>query len=136
MLVLELGGMRLFVRLLSIPKYILLPIVLVLCTVGAFATNNRMFDAQSIVLFGVLGYLMNKLKLPVAPFILSFILCDLLETNLRRGLMLTQNDFFAFFTHPIAAAFMVAAVLFVVWTVYKQMKDRRTGKAAGDEISD
>ena len=136
MLVLELGGMRLFVRLLSIPKYILLPIVLVLCTVGAFATNNRMFDAQSIVLFGVLGYLMNKLKLPVAPFILSFILCDLLETNLRRGLMLTQNDFFAFFTHPIASAFMVAAVLFVVWTVYKQMKDRRTGKAAGDEISD
>ena len=117
MLVLELGGMRIFVRLLSIPKYILLPVVLVLCTVGAFATNNRIFDAQSIVIFGVLGYLMSKFKIPVAPFILSFILCDLLETNLRRGLMLTQNDFLAFFTHPIAAVFMVAAVLFVVWTV-------------------
>lgn len=135
MLVLELGGMRIFIKLLSIPKHILLPIVLVLCTVGAFATNNRIFDAQSIVLFGVLGYLMSKLKLPVAPFILSFILCDLLETNLRRGLMLTQNDFFAFFTHPIAAVFMVAAIVFVAWTVFKQMKDRRTGKTTGDEIS-
>ena len=91
---------------------------------------------RSIVLFGVLGYLMSKLKLPVAPFILSFILCDLLETNLRRGLMLTQNDFFAFFTHPIAAVFMVAAIVFVAWTVFKQMKDRRTGKTTGDEISD
>ena len=125
MLVLELGGMRIFVRLLSIPKYILLPVVLVLCTVGAFATNNRIFDAQSIVIFGVLGYLMSKFKLPVAPFILSFILCDLLETNLRRGLMLTQNDFLAFFTHPIAAVFMVAAVLFVVWTVIKQVRNRK-----------
>ena len=46
-----------------------------------------------ILIFGVLGYLMSKFKIPVAPFILSFILCDLLETNLRRGLMLTQNDF-------------------------------------------
>ena len=125
MLVLELGGMRIFVRLLSIPKYILLPVVLVLCTVGAFATNNRIFDAQSIVIFGVLGYLMSKFKIPVAPFILSFILCDLLETNLRRGLMLTQNDFLAFFTHPIAAVFMVAAVLFVVWTVIKQVRNRK-----------
>ena len=73
----------------------------------------------------VLGYLMSKFKLPVAPFILSFILCDLLETNLRRGLMLTQNDFLAFFTHPIAAVFMVAAVLFVVWTVIKQVRNRK-----------
>lgn len=136
MLVLELGGMRLFIRLLSIPKYILLPVVLILCTVGAFATNNRIFDAQSIVLFGVLGYLMNKVKLPVAPFILSFILCDLLETNLRRGLMLTHNNFWAFFTHPIAAVFMIAAILFVAWTVYKQIKDRREGKVAGDAVAD
>ena len=78
-----------------------------------------------ILIFGVLGYLMSKFKLPVAPFILSFILCDLLETNLRRGLMLTQNDFLAFFTHPIAAVFMVAAVLFVVWTVIKQVRNRK-----------
>ena len=125
MLLLELGGMRVFVRLLSIPKYILLPVVLVLCTVGAFATNNRMFDAQSIVFFGVLGYLMSKLKLQIAPFILSFILCELVETNLRRGLMVTKGSFWAFFSHPIATVFMVAALVFIVWTAVKQLMSMR-----------
>lgn len=136
MMALELLGMRVFVRLLNIPKHILLPIVLVLSTVGAFATNNRIFDAQAIVFFGILGYLMGKFKLPSAPFILSFILGSLLETNLRRGMMLTKNNFGAFFTHPIAAVFIVLAVAFVAWTVFKQIRDRRTGKSKGDEIAE
>lgn len=136
MLICELFGMRIFVKLLSIPKYILLPLVLVLCTVGAFATNNRIFDAQSIVLFGVLGYLMSKLKLPVAPFILSFILGELVETNLRRGLMLTNGNFLAFFTHPIATFFMAIAVIFIAWNIFKQFRDRKAGKTTGDTVAD
>lgn len=136
MLVLELGGMRVFIKLLSIPKYILLPVVLVLCTVGAFATNNRIFDAQSIVFFGVLGYLMTKFKLPVAPFILSFILGELVETNLRRGLMVTKGSFLAFFTHPIAAVFMALAILFIAWTVVKQARERRHNTAMSDTVAD
>lgn len=129
MIILELGGMRIFIRLLSIPKYILLPIVLVMCTVGAFATNNRIFDAQSIVFFGVIGCLMGKFNIPVAPFILSFILGGLLETNLRRGLMLTRNNFWAFFSHPIAAAFMIIAVVFIAWVAIKQIREYKA-KAA------
>lgn len=128
MLILELFGMRIFVRLLSIPKYILLPLVLVLCTVGAFATNNRMFDAQSILFFGIIGYLMSKFKLPVAPFILSFILCDLVETNLRRGLQFTGGSFLAFFERPIAAVFMILAIVFLAWTIIKNFLDARKGK--------
>ncbi len=120
MLVLELFGMRIFVRLLSIPKYILLPAVLILCTIGAFAANNRMFDAQSILFFGVLGYLMAKVKLPVAPFILSFILGELVETNLRRGLQFTGGSFLAFFQSPIAAVFMVIAIAVIAWTAGKK----------------
>ena len=136
MLILELFGMRIFVRLLSIPKYILLPAVLILCTVGAFATNNRMFDAQSIIFFGVIGYLMSKLKLPVAPFILAFILGELVETNLRRGLQATNGSFLAFFTHPIAAVFMAIAIIVVLYSVVKPIIDRKKGKAAEDTVAD
>ena len=129
MLLLELFGMRIFVKLLSIPKYILLPAVLVLCTIGAFAANNRMFDAQTILFFGVLGYLMSKAKLPVAPFILSFILGDLVETNLRRGLQFTDGSFLAFFKSPIAAVFMIIAIGFIAWTALsKVIKERRQPK--------
>ena len=136
MLILELVGMRVFVRLLSIPNNILLPIVLVMSVVGAFATNNRVFDTQAIIFFGLIGYFMRKFKMPSAPFILSFILGDMLETNLRRGLMLTKGSFGAFFTHPVSAVFMILAVMFIAWTVYKQMRDRRLGKSMGDEIAD
>lgn len=129
MLLLELFGMRIFVKLLSIPKYILLPAVLVLCTIGAFAANNRMFDAQTILFFGVLGYLMSKAKLPVAPFILSFILGDLVETNLRRGLQFTDGSFLAFFKSPIAAVFMIIAIGFIAWTALsKVIKAKRQAK--------
>lgn len=136
MLVMELGGMRVFVRLLNIPKQILLPIVLVLCTVGAYASNNRIFDAQSIIIFGIMSYLMGKVKIPTAPFILSFILGGLLETNLRRGLMYTKGSFWKFFTHPIAAVFIVVAILFVAWTLFKQIRERRSGKANQDAVAD
>lgn len=128
MLILELFGMRIFVRLLSIPKYILLPAVLILCTVGAFAANNRIFDAKSILFFGVLGYLMAKVKLPVAPFILSFILGDLVETNLRRGLQFTGGSFWAFFKSPIAAVFMLIAIAFIAWTTVKNVINMRRAK--------
>lgn len=129
MLAVELFGMRVFVRLLSIPKYILLPCVLILCTIGAFAANSRIFDAQAILFFGVLGYVMSKTKLPVAPFILSFILGELVETNLRRGLQFTDNNFFKFFESPIAAAFMIIAVVFVVWNSYKALVEWKKGSA-------
>lgn len=122
MLILEMVGMRIFVRLLSIPKYILLPVVLVLCTVGAFGVNSRLFDVQSVVLFGIMGYLMSKFKLPVAPIVLSFILGELVETNLRRGLMMHQGSFLPFLTRPISAAFLLISVVFIAWTVYKEFK--------------
>lgn len=129
MLVLELFGMRIFVRLLSIPKYILLPCVLILCSIGAFAGNNRVFDIKAILIFGVVGYLMSKTKLPVAPFILSFILGDLLETNLRRGLQFTGGSFWGFFQSPIAAVFMIIAVVFVAYTFFRNYLNTKKKKS-------
>jgi putative tricarboxylic transport membrane protein len=107
-------GMRVFTKVLSIPQYILLPIIMVLCVVGAIGVNNRLFDAGALLFFGILGYIMVKFKFPVAPIILGFILGPLLETNLRRGLMYTQGDFLPFLTKPIAAFFLGLALLSVV----------------------
>ena len=72
---------------------------------------------------------MSKAKLPVAPFILSFILGDLVETNLRRGLQFTDGSFLAFFKSPIAAVFMIIAIGFIAWTALsKVIKERRQPK--------
>lgn len=112
-------GMRGFIKLLSIPQYILLPIIFALCVVGAYGVNNRMFDVYALLFFGVVGYLMSKAKIPLTPLVLGFILGPLLETNLRRGLMLSQGDFTPFFTEPIAATFLIITVISVGWKVWK-----------------
>ena len=123
-------GMKGFIRLLSIPQQILLPIIITLCVVGAYGVNNRLFDVGALLFFGVIGYFMIKGKFPLTPLVLGFILGPLLETNLRRGLMLSQGDFTPFLTQPIAAFFLLVTILSLGWKFYSGWKKKRSTKDA------
>ena len=124
MLLVEWFCIKGFVQVLKVPKHILLPLILVLCAVGAFATNNRIFDVQSIMIFGIVGYLYHKFKLPTTPFVLCFLIGEMLETYLRRGIM-QYKSFGAFFTRPIFDVFFFVAVGVVVYSVIKELKGTR-----------
>ncbi|MBE6904980.1 MAG: Tat pathway signal protein [Ruminococcaceae bacterium] len=132
MYILELGGMRIFVKVLSVPRYILLPIVVALCVVGTFGNNSRVFDAFAAVLFGVVGYMMQKFEFPLPPFILGFILESLIETNLVRGLMVSGGSFLPFLSSPIGDMFLAIAVASIVFAVRKEIKNRRKTVTAAD----
>jgi putative tricarboxylic transport membrane protein len=125
MVILEYFGMRFFVRLLRIPKHIMLPVIIVFCVVGAYGLNNRVFDAWSVMFFGVLGYALEKGGFPLSPVILGFILGPIAETNLRRGLMLTQGDFLPFLTKPISGTFLLIALLSVIYSAIKEGKQAK-----------
>lgn len=129
MLILEFFGLRIFIKLLSIPKHILLPIILVLCVVGAFGLNSRIFDVWAMMLFGLLGYGFVKGGLPIAPFIIGFILGPMAETNLRRGLMLSDGNFMGFLSNPISAAFLALAALSVSWHLVNVIRGKKDGVA-------
>lgn len=133
MLILEFYGLRIFIRLLAVPKHILLPIILVLCIVGAFGLSSRMFDLWTILLFGLIGYGFVGLKVPAAPFILGFILGPMAETNLRRGPMLSDGHFIGFLTHPISGAFLALAFVSVAWHLVHAWRARRV--APRDTVS-
>lgn len=122
MLGIEFLGMRVFVRLLKIPKYILLPIIICLCVVGAFAVNNRMFDVWTLLFCGLMGYGLDKFGYPLPPVILGFILGPIAETNLRRGLMYSNGSFFPFLTAPISGIFLLISLISVVMTIRKNIK--------------
>ena len=124
MLVCEFYGLRIFVRLLAVPKHILLPIILVLCVVGAFGLGNRIFDIWTILLFGMVGYGFVKMGIPQPPFIIGFILGPMAETNLRRGLMLSDDNFMGFLTAPISGSFLVLSVAAVLWHIYQASRSR------------
>lgn len=125
MLIVEYGGIRLFVKVLDVPKYILLTVVLVLCIVGTYGTNHSMFDVWTSLIFGFIGYFMSKYKYPQAPMILGLVLGRVVEENLIRGLQYTNNSFLKFFESPIAAVFMLISMGVILWAFAKQMKARR-----------
>ena len=115
-------GMRGFVRILSVPKYMLLPIIMALCVVGTYGANHSLFDVWTALLFGIIGYVMLKFKYPMPPVILGFVLGPIIELNLIRGLMYSRNNFLAFFQSPISAFFLGAAVLMIVYMFYAQLR--------------
>ena len=120
-LVVEWTCIKGFVQVLKVPKHILLPLILVLCCVGAYATNNRIFDVQSILIFGLVGYIYHKFSLPTTPFVLCFLIGEMLETYLRRGIM-QYKSFGAFFQRPIFDFFFFVAVAVLIWSVTKELK--------------
>ena len=112
---------RFMLRIVSVPKAALFPVVLVLCVIGAYALNNTMSNVYVLLAFGLVGYAMVKFGFPLAPFILGVILGDQIEINLIRAVM-TDSDPWLFLTRPISGSMLVlsvASLSFSVWQHYR-----------------
>jgi putative tricarboxylic transport membrane protein len=114
MLILGLSMVRIVVKVLRVPTSILMPIILVLCAVGSFAIAGRVFDILIMLLFGVIGYPLRKMKFPDAPLILGLILGPMLDENLRRGLILNDGSLVPFFTRPISVILIIMILMTVL----------------------
>lgn len=108
-------------RVTLVPKAVLVPSVLVLTAVGAFALNNRIFDICLVVIFGVIGYLLVKLGVPLPPMILGLILGRTLEENLLRALQI-DPQLSTFITRPISSVFLLLAVGSIAFALYRAGK--------------
>jgi putative tricarboxylic transport membrane protein len=106
---------------LRVPRAIIMPIVFVLCVLGAYAIAARVFDIWVMLGVGALCFVLRRNGYPVAPFVLGIVLGDIVDKNLRRGLVLSDGDLSAFFTRPIAA--VLAAI--VILTVLLQLRTAR-----------
>ncbi|MCC8189221.1 MAG: tripartite tricarboxylate transporter permease [Planctomycetes bacterium] len=122
MLILGLLGIPLFVKIVQIPRKILVPIVIVLCIVGSFAINNNYLDVVVMLVFGVVGYAMVKGGFPLSPIVLALILGPMAEGNLRRSLVMSGGSFRIFLERPIAATFIVVAVICLALPVLKRWR--------------
>ena len=88
-----------------------MPIIFLLCTIGTFTINGRLFDIWVMIIFGIIGYPMRKFGYPSAPLVLGLILGPMVDENLRRGLILTNGNFLPFFKSPISIILVVAVFL-------------------------
>ncbi len=80
------------VKVFSLPREVLLPIVVLFCVVGAFAEKMAMFDVYLMLGFGVLGFIMRRTGFPVGPMVLGVILANMFDNNLRRGALLLHGE--------------------------------------------
>jgi len=108
---------KFLVQVLRVPTTVIVPIILVLCTIGSFALASRLFDIWVMVGFGIVGFVLRRFGYPMAPLVLGIVLGDLLEKSLRRGLVLSDGDLSPFVTRPIAGTLCAVIVLVVLLRV-------------------
>jgi putative tricarboxylic transport membrane protein len=106
-------AIKMFKRILAIPREILMPVVMMFCIVGAFAITNSPFAIGVMLAFGLLGFLMEENGYPVAPVILGIVLGPMLEQNFVTSMIKSDGSFIAFFERPIAGVLGAATIL--VW---------------------
>jgi len=99
---------------LRVPRSIIMPVVFVLCTLGAYAISARIFDIWVMLVVGVVCFFLRRQGFPVAPFVLGIVLGDIVDKSLRRGLVLSDGDLAPFFSRPIAGALAAVALLTVL----------------------
>jgi len=108
---------RPLIKVLQVPREIIMPIIFVLCVIGSFAIAQRLFDIWVMLGFGIVGFILRRFNYPMAPFVLGIVLGDLLDKNLRRGLVLSDGDLTPFFTRPISATMFAVCVIAVLANV-------------------
>ena len=119
-------AMRWLSKLASTPRALLLPVILTFCVIGSFALGNRMFDVWVMIGFGIFGLVMEKLKIPLAPFVIGFVLAPVAEEHLSAGLMQSGGSLLPLVTRPISLIFFLISLGLLILSISKQYRASKT----------
>src|SRR5678815_4582759 len=130
LLILNLPLVGIWIKLLEIPRPLLYAGILIFATLGAYGLRNSWFDLALLYGIGVIGFVMRRYDIPVAPVLVGMILGPLAEQQFRRALAISQGDLTIFFTQPISAAvFAVTALVFIGPPIWKRLSGRKVAAA-------
>ena len=127
LLILNLPLVNIFVRLLMVPTYVLMPTVTLICFLGIYAISHSVFDIYMMIGVGVFGYLLRKVNIPLVPVILGVLLGHHMEVNLRRALSLSDGEWEIMFRSPLAITLWVLITMsltlpFIIRAIGKRRK--------------
>ena len=117
-------GLQIFGMLTKVPSAIIYPVVLLLCLTGAWISGGEMFGCIFLVIFGIAGYVMRLLKIPVITFVIAFVLGQMWELPLIQMMELSHGRIREMVSHPIAVFFVLAGVTMIVFVTYRQRKSK------------
>ncbi|SEL91995.1 putative tricarboxylic transport membrane protein [Blastococcus sp. DSM 46786] len=125
LLIMSIPLVGLFVRILRVRATVLAPITVMITLIGVYTVRNSVFDIGLVIVFGALGYLMKKLGFDPGPLVLAFVLGSLLESNLRRSLLIFEGDPTGFLTRPISGTLLAVFLLVVLGPLLSRLLARR-----------
>jgi len=114
-LIVVLTCVPLFAAILRIPFSVIAPVIIVICTIGAYTVHNALFDVWLVVVFGILGYLFKKLQYPLAPLVLAIVLGDAAESSFRQAMLVSQGDMSIFFSKKLVGGMTTLALVLLFW---------------------
>ena len=124
-LVLNLPLIRIWVQVLKVPYKILFPLILLFCLIGSYMINHSLLDMISMVVFGIVGYLLKKYRYDAAPLAIAFVLGPMLERSLRQSLSMSDGSFEIFLKSPLAGSCLLIATILLVLPLFPLMKRKR-----------
>lgn len=116
---------KLFEKIIKIPYSVLGPLIVVLCVIGTYTVRNSFFDIVIMVIFGIIGFLLEKYKFPLATIILGVVLGPIAESEFRRSVEMSNGDFSIFFTRPISMSLIVFSILMLFFPLISSYVKRR-----------
>jgi TctA family transporter len=125
LIILNLPLIGIWIKLLTVPYRYLFPSIVLFCAIGVYSTNNNTWDIWVVGVFGIIGYVFNKLRLEPAPLLLGLILGPMMEENLRRALLLSRGDWSTFITRPLSAGLLVVSLLMLLVVLLPAVKKSR-----------
>ncbi len=123
-------GAPLYSRITKVPSNILIPIIAVLCVLGAYTYRKLAFDMIVVLFFGIVGYYMSRAHIPMAPFVLAFVLGNKCEISWRRAWMLMRNDPLGYWGKPLPLGLLAIDIIMLVYPFVSTARDRKKAEAA------
>jgi len=120
MFVFMVATVGLLAKLVTVSRAALIPVILVFCVVGSFALDNRWFDVAVMLTFGLIGFGLEWLKIPLAPLVIGFVLAPVAEKHLGAGLQLSAGSYWPLVTRSISLMFFLIAVALLFWPMIKR----------------
>ncbi|MBM7660154.1 putative tricarboxylic transport membrane protein [Bacillus mesophilus] len=116
---------RMWAKVASIPSKLLFPIIISISIVGTYSISNSLWDVGGFLAFGLLGYILKKADIPVAPIALVFILGGLMEESLLQSLTLFEGNIFQIFTRPFSATLMILSIIIISLSIFAGIKKKK-----------
>ena len=122
-----------FAALMRVPFFVIAPIIIIVCVVGAYAVSNPYLDVMLTMGFGVIGYLFKKLHYPLAPLVLATVIGDKAEDAFRQSMLMSEGSLKIFFSNMLVGALVIAGIVLLLLPLFLQLIGLRKPLAPVEE---